>query len=188
MLRLERLPFDESDCDWDTPLTVWRHYHQVITCKTKEYTQSQPRTQMQPISETKQPSAEDSTQSEDTPTEGDCLDPGISTSVSPSVMNENPITFRVTCTRGGGKHSFSSMDAARCFGAGLARRFGWKVQLKNPDLEVLLTIMGEEMTVAIALNHESKHKRNIQHFGPTTLRSTIAYGLLRYVHACMCYR
>jgi Holliday junction resolvasome RuvABC ATP-dependent DNA helicase subunit len=71
------------------------------------------------------------------------------------------------------------------FGAGLARRFGWTVQLKNYELEVLLTIMGESMTVAIALNKESKYKRNIAHFGPTTLRSTIAYGLLRYMYTYM---
>ena len=54
--------------------------------------------------------------------------------------------------------------------------------MKNPELEVLLTIMGESMTVAIALNQESKYKRNIAHFGPTTLRFTIAYGLLRYTY------
>ena len=71
------------------------------------------------------------------------------------------------------------MDAARCFGAGLNRKFGWTVQLKNFDLEVLLTIVGDALTIAIALNQESKYKRNITHFGPTTLRSTIAYGLLR---------
>ena len=92
-------------------------------------------------------------------------------------------TFRVTCTRGGRKHCFSSMDAAKHFGAGLARYFGWKVQLKNPDLEVLLGISDDIATVRIALSRESKYKRNITHFGPTTLRSTIAYGLLRYFSA-----
>jgi len=89
-------------------------------------------------------------------------------------------TFRVTCTRGGRKHTFSSMDAARHFGAGLVKYFGWKVQLKNPDLEVLLGISDDAATVRIALSRESKYKRNITHFGPTTLRSTIAYGMLRY--------
>lgn len=92
-------------------------------------------------------------------------------------------TFRVTCTRGGRKHTFTSMDAARHFGAGLVRHFGWKVQLKNPDLEVLLGISDDAATVRIALSRESKYKRNITHFGPTTLRSTIAYGMLRYFSA-----
>lgn len=90
-------------------------------------------------------------------------------------------SFRVTCNRIGRKHCFSSVEAASHFGAGLARYFGWKVQLKNPDLEVLLSIANEDATVRIALSRESKHKRNITHFGPTTLRSTIAYGMLRWL-------
>ena len=89
------------------------------------------------------------------------------------------ISFRVTCNRIGRKHCFSSVEAASHFGAGLARYFGWKVQLKDPDLEVLLNVANDDATVGIALSRESQHKRNITHFGPTTLRSTIAYGMLR---------
>ena len=183
--RLEQLPFDES-CNWNTPLSAWRYYRETIVGKQR----TQSTTQMlspesTPISEADGNSSMPSTCTNDS-SEGACSNP--SNVVKPdspsaaSATNETPVTFRVTCTRGGGKHSFSSMDAARCFGAGLARRFGWTVQLKNAELEVLLTIMGESMTVAIALNQESKYKRNIAHFGPTTLRSTIAYGLLRYMN------
>lgn len=93
-----------------------------------------------------------------------------------------PVTFRVTCTRSGRKHCFSSMEAAGALGAGLVRRFGWKVQMKDADLEVLLAVSGDSVGVGLALNKESKFKRNIAHFGPTTLRSTIAYGLLRSSH------
>lgn len=35
------------------------------------------------------------------------------------------------------------------------------------------------MVIGIALTEESLHRRNITHFGPTTLRSTLAYGMLR---------
>ena len=94
--------------------------------------------------------------------------------------NRQPLSFRVTCTRIGKKHPFSSMEAASRFGAGLARCFGWKVSMKNYDVEVLLDIHSDSATVGIALTRESKYRRNIAHFGPTTLRSTIAYGLLRY--------
>ena len=38
---------------------------------------------------------------------------------------------------------------------------------------------GDDMSVSLALNKESKFKRNLSHFGPTSLRSTIAHGLLR---------
>lgn len=71
------------------------------------------------------------------------------------------------------------MDAAAHLGAGLIEKFGWKVQMKGAMLEVLLKVVGKEMTLSLLLSNESKYKRNITHFGPTTLRSTIAYGLLR---------
>ena len=175
--RLEQLPFDES-CDWNTPLSAWQYYRKIIVGKQGTQTTTQALSQeLTPNSEADGNSSMPSDSSD-----GACSDPSIVVKPSAATAtNKTPVTFRVTCTRGGGKHSFSSMDAARCFGAGLARRFGWTVQLKNAELEVLLTIMGESMTVAIALNQESKYKRNIAHFGPTTLRSTIAYGLLRYM-------
>lgn len=46
-------------------------------------------------------------------------------------------------------------------------------------LQVLLNIHNNEVVIGIALTVESLHRRNITHFGPTTLRSTLAYGMLR---------
>lgn len=46
-------------------------------------------------------------------------------------------------------------------------------------LQVLLNIHNEEVVIGIALTEESLHRRNISHFGPTTLRSTLCYGMLR---------
>lgn len=43
-----------------------------------------------------------------------------------------------------------------------------------------MNIHDSEVIVGIALTEESLHRRNITHFGPTTLRSTLAYGMLRY--------
>ena len=45
--------------------------------------------------------------------------------------------------------------------------------------QVLLNIANNEMVIGVALTEESLHRRNITHFGPTTLRSTLAYGMLR---------
>ncbi|XP_069796009.1 tRNA (guanine(6)-N2)-methyltransferase THUMP3 isoform X2 [Narcine bancroftii] len=45
--------------------------------------------------------------------------------------------------------------------------------------EILLNIHDNEVVIGIALTEESLHRRNIVHFGPTTLRSTLAYGMLR---------
>ncbi|XP_066284424.1 tRNA (guanine(6)-N2)-methyltransferase THUMP3-like [Branchiostoma lanceolatum] len=101
--------------------------------------------------------------------------------VSPSVKNPGPLKpkFRVTCNRGGAKHSFTSMDAARHFGGGINDDLGWPVDLTKFDIEVVLNIYGDQVTVMIALTKLSLHRRNIQHFGPTTLRSTIVYSMLR---------
>lgn len=52
-------------------------------------------------------------------------------------------------------------------------------------LQVLLNIHNEEMVVGIALTEESLHRRNISHFGPTTLRSTLCYGMLRLALDCV---
>ncbi|NXE53809.1 THUM3 protein, partial [Casuarius casuarius] len=91
----------------------------------------------------------------------------------------NVLKFRVTCNRAGDKHSFTSNDAARDFGGAVQEHFQWKADMTNFDVEVLLNIHNNEVVVGIALTEESLHRRNITHFGPTTLRSTLAYGMLR---------
>ncbi|KAM4722430.1 tRNA (guanine(6)-N(2))-methyltransferase THUMP3 [Rhinophrynus dorsalis] len=91
----------------------------------------------------------------------------------------NVLKFRVTCNRAGDKHSFTSNEAARDFGGAVQEHFQWKADMTNFDVEVLLNISFDEMLVGIALTEESLHRRNITHFGPTTLRSTLAYGMLR---------
>ncbi|NWV86741.1 THUM3 protein, partial [Dasyornis broadbenti] len=89
------------------------------------------------------------------------------------------LRFRVTCNRAGDKHSFTSNEAARDFGGAVQEHFQWKADMTNFDVEVLLNIHNNEVVVGIALTEESLHRRNITHFGPTTLRSTLAYGMLR---------
>ncbi|NXT78591.1 THUM3 protein, partial [Zapornia atra] len=89
------------------------------------------------------------------------------------------LRFRVTCNRAGEKHSFTSNEAARDFGGAVQEHFQWKADMTNFDVEVLLNIHNNEVVVGIALTEESLHRRNITHFGPTTLRSTLAYGMLR---------
>ncbi|XP_076972790.1 LOW QUALITY PROTEIN: tRNA (guanine(6)-N(2))-methyltransferase THUMP3 [Tamandua tetradactyla] len=89
------------------------------------------------------------------------------------------LKFRVTCNRAGEKHCFTSNEAARDFGGAVQDYFKWKADMTNFDVEVLLNIHDNEIVVGIALTEESLHRRNITHFGPTTLRSTLAHGMLR---------
>ncbi|PVD24519.1 hypothetical protein C0Q70_15002 [Pomacea canaliculata] len=88
-------------------------------------------------------------------------------------------TFRVTCNRAGENHSFDSMSAAASFGSAVQTYFGWNVDMKNFDIEVILNIDNEEVSVGIGLTRESLHYRNLVAFGPTTLRPTICHNMLR---------
>ncbi|KAK6751593.1 hypothetical protein RB195_003167 [Necator americanus] len=90
---------------------------------------------------------------------------------------QSSFTFRVTCNRAGEKsrHNFSSMDAARELGAQINNIFGWRPDMKNFDMEVVLNLKNETMLVMVALNRDSLFKRNICAFGPTTMRSTMCY-------------
>lgn len=88
------------------------------------------------------------------------------------------LKFRATCNRAG-KHEFTSMDAARDFGGQLQDNYHWLVDLTNYNLEVVLNINDNEGYVTFALTKESMHRRNIAYFGPTTLRATHCYNMLR---------
>ena len=92
---------------------------------------------------------------------------------------QRELSFRATCYRSGAKHVFESPQAARSFGGALNDYFNWKVDLTNFDIEAVLTIENRHVYVAIALTKQSLHRRNIVEFGPTTLRPTIAYAMLR---------
>ena len=88
--------------------------------------------------------------------------------------------FRVTCHRSGGKHVFQSPQAAAHFGGAVQDYFGWNVDLKNFDIEVVLTVFESKVYISLGLTKISQAKRDIMHFGPTTLKPTIAYGMLRF--------
>lgn len=198
--RLLQLP-SSGTIDWDTPLSVWKYYHNeiwrtpghekavkqltddtaLVTITSKIRNKKQDTSDLTPDGEQV---FKDKTLLLFTDSSPDTK--SIDRDSQPESSSEYTSldtlkTFRVTCVRSGRKHSFTSMDAAGKLGAGLAKHFGWKVQMKNADIEVLLNISGDSVVICLALNRESKSNRNITHFGPTTLRSAIAYGLLRLV-------
>ena len=196
--RLESLPFD-AELDWTASLLLWQFYTDHVApgavpesgC-TEQRHDVPPKNEVGPTDE----SSEKKISEDEGDSAGKKERGGAETGPGPyhAVLKGRDITFRATCTRAGRKHCFSSQDAAKHFGAGLACYFGWKVRLKQPDVEVLLDISGDSATVSVALTQQAKFKRNIAHFGPTTLRATIAYGMLKYVHTipiftsqCFCF-
>lgn len=173
--RLEEFPASK-DHDWVTPLSVWDYYCRCIM--------SSERCKDEAVQPPEQPLTRSSFAgiTEDSANEVDTLPFNGGTFPRIGVLPDcfSGLTFRVTCTRSGRKHSFTSQDAARSLGAGIVGHFKWKVNLTQPQVEVLLNIYDNSAVICIALTREAKFKRNIVHFGPTTLRSTLAYGLLRY--------
>lgn len=96
----------------------------------------------------------------------------------------NPLTaaetlrFRCTAMRTG-KHVFSSVDSACHVGGGINDYFNWKVNLSNFDVEVVVYIVDDFISVGIQLTRENQSIRNVTHFGPTTLKANICYCLLK---------
>lgn len=99
----------------------------------------------------------------------------------PKTTDQDPTkpAFRVTCNRNGQGHPFDSMGAASNFGGAVYNYFHWNVSMKQFDIEVILNIEGNEVSVCLALTRESLHRRYITAFGPTALRATHAYNMLR---------
>ncbi|XP_014291096.1 tRNA (guanine(6)-N2)-methyltransferase THUMP3 [Halyomorpha halys] len=100
--------------------------------------------------------------------------------VNPDKKNVDPniLKFRATCNRVG-EHSFSSMEAAAVFGGTLQDKFNWTVNLDNFNLNVILNINSDKCYICSAVTPKSLHRRNITHFGYTTLRSTMCYNMIR---------
>jgi len=92
-------------------------------------------------------------------------------------------SFRCTCYRSGQNcHAFGSMDVQVAVGGAIQDRFQWKVQMKNSDLDIAVNVDINQVYAGIKITKDSLFKRNIEHFGPTTLRATICAGLLRYAN------
>lgn len=199
--RLQSLPSDGL-LDWTAALQLWKFYSDHIRPSdvaggkdTRQMCSAQSsKVENRSDSETATDSREDKNNSSSDLAPSEAAGDDNGARPHQTLLYGRDITFRATCTRAGRKHKFTSPEAAKYFGAGLAHYFGWKVQLKQPDIEVLLDITGDSATVGVALTREAKFKRNITHFGPTTLRATIAYGMLRFeifahhpcIHVCLC--
>lgn len=66
------------------------------------------------------------------------------------------IKFRVTCSRAGDKHSFSSNEAARDFGGAVQEFFQWKADMTKFDIEVGMLV---QTGVTQSKYHHSSQKK-----------------------------
>ncbi len=75
--------------------------------------------------------------------------PLLSSPSFPSALFTDSLTFRVSCCRtypviyhGRDTHDFKSPDAARWLGSALRSRYHWTVDLKHPDIDIGLLVVG----------------------------------------------
>lgn len=92
------------------------------------------------------------------------------------------LRFRCTATRTG-EHIFTSVESARHIGGGVQDLFNWKVDLSDFDIEVVVYVVDDFVSVGIQLTKESQSLRNVTHFGPTTLKANICYCLIHLLQA-----
>eukprot|EP01012_Entosiphon_sulcatum_P003232 TRINITY_DN10947_c0_g1_i1.p1 TRINITY_DN10947_c0_g1~~TRINITY_DN10947_c0_g1_i1.p1 ORF type:complete len:525 (-),score=54.37 TRINITY_DN10947_c0_g1_i1:6-1580(-) len=98
-------------------------------------------------------------------------------------------TFRVTCSRMG-DHPFRSPEACLAFGGAIFDRFGWKVNLDHPEMEVYLRIAHNDVIAGVRLSAPAtgeqarrghmktmRKAHSVESLGSTTLRTSIANAL-----------
>lgn len=133
-----------SELPWTNALEVWKLNRTLK--KKKGYRKGGNGNKVKPNSETTDASLDDTAQQElpqaasaaETQTKEENIpETESSTQGSEEAAPEaSPIKFRVTCSRAGDKHSFSSNEAARDFGGAVQEFFQWKADMTKFDIEV----------------------------------------------------
>lgn len=95
--------------------------------------------------------------------------------VSTFVLDIEPI-FRVTGHRTGDQ-TYKSPQLAGCIGAGLIKRYGWKVDLKQYNMEVCADLNGDTLVLGIALSPLPLYQTRYQ--GHVSLKPCVAYCMAR---------
>lgn len=124
-----------SKLQWTNALEVWRLNRSFK--KKKGYRKGGSGTKIKPNNE----AGDASTEEQDLPQTAAAVEKvesianmEDSTEAAPEI---NVIKFRVTCSRAGDKHSFSSNEAARDFGGAVQEFFQWKADMTKFDVEVV---------------------------------------------------
>ncbi|KAM6956640.1 THUMP domain-containing protein 2 [Aplochiton taeniatus] len=85
-----------------------------------------------------------------------------------------PVSFRVSCRCSGAlSRRFGPQDLSQTIGTGLIRQLGWKVDLKNPELEVNVHLSDDHTVLGIPLLRSPLARRG--YIQTTGLRSTVAW-------------
>uniref|UniRef100_A0A671EJS0 U6 snRNA (guanine-N(2))-methyltransferase THUMPD2 n=1 Tax=Rhinolophus ferrumequinum TaxID=59479 RepID=A0A671EJS0_RHIFE len=90
--------------------------------------------------------------------------------------NENNLTFRVSCRCSGAiAKTFTAQEIGRIVGIALMKQFGWKADLRNPNLEIFIHLSDIYSVVGIPVFRVPLASR--AYIRTTGLRSTIAWAM-----------
>ncbi|XP_075935523.1 U6 snRNA (guanine-N(2))-methyltransferase THUMPD2 [Anarhichas minor] len=91
------------------------------------------------------------------------------------------LSFRVSCKCTGSlSRYFSSQEVSRVIGGGLSRLLGWKADLKNPQLEVNVSLSDDHFLLGFPLTRLPLANRS--YMKTTGLRSTVAWAMASLAH------
>ena len=85
-------------------------------------------------------------------------------------------SFRITATRTG-DHEYVSQEVAAAGGAGVVGGYGWRVDLKNHDIDIWVQLRGAQAVVGMRLCQDSMSRRSRVRHGPASLDPTVAYAM-----------
>ncbi|XP_054456457.1 THUMP domain-containing protein 2 [Anoplopoma fimbria] len=86
------------------------------------------------------------------------------------------LSFRISCKCTGSlSRYFSTQDVSRVIGGGLSRLLGWKADLKNPQLEVNVSLSDDYFLLGFPLTRCPLANRS--YMKTTGLRSTVAWAM-----------
>jgi len=88
------------------------------------------------------------------------------------------LTFRVVSSKLG-RHNFRRVDVQKAVESAITGRYGWKMDLQNPTLEVRIDLEEDEALLGLRLTGEMMRRRayKIVHL-PASLKPTVAYCMV----------
>ncbi|KAM6922918.1 THUMP domain-containing protein 2 isoform 1-T2 [Lycodopsis pacificus] len=99
----------------------------------------------------------------------------------PDPSGPDRLSFRVSCKCTGSlSRYFSSQEVSRVIGGGLSRLLGWKADLKNPQLEVNVSLSDDHFLLGFPLTRLPLANRS--YMKTTGLRSTVAWAMASLAH------
>ena len=88
------------------------------------------------------------------------------------------LTFRVVSSKLG-RHNFRRVDVQKAVESALTGKYGWRINLQNPTLEVRIDLDKDEALLGLRLTGETMRMRayKVVHM-PASLRPTVAYCMV----------